>query len=97
VAAKRAKQQDLRKLKIQHQNRCQFTDRRTGRKCESTAYIDIDHKVPLCDGGKDMLANLTLACASHNRRRPRWSQADQPTYAQPLLKFASESPPPRSK
>jgi 5-methylcytosine-specific restriction endonuclease McrA len=82
---------DLRKLRIQHQGKCQHTDPRTGRKCESTAYIDIDHKIPLSAGGKDVLANLTLACASHNRRRPRWSPADQPTYA------LGESPPPRPK
>jgi hypothetical protein len=49
--------------------------------------------IQLCDGGKDELSNLTLACASHlNRRRPRWSQADQPTYAQPRLDLTSEPP-----
>lgn len=70
-----------RRIWIRDGGCCQFACQKTGRKCASTAFLDIDHRIPLGEGGTDEESNLTLACASHNRRRPFWKPDDQPLYA----------------
>ena len=67
-----------RQIWIRDQGRCQHTDPLTGRRCEASAFLDLDHAVPLSEGGPTTASNLRLACASHNRRRPRWESRDQP-------------------
>jgi hypothetical protein len=67
-----------RRITLRDLGRCQHTDPKTGRKCESTAFLDLDHRTPLSQGGTDDESNLRLSCASHNRRRPKWSDEDQP-------------------
>jgi len=81
-----------RRIWIRYQGRCQHTDPKTGRKCESSAFVDFDHRIALSQGGSDDESNLILACSSHNRRRPRWSTADQPTYAQPTYALLPSEP-----
>jgi hypothetical protein len=67
-----------RKVWIRDQGRCQHVDPKTGRKCEATAFLDYDHRVPLSHGGDDEESNIALSCASHNRNRPHWDLEDQP-------------------
>ena len=84
VSAQRAQRREAisvslrREIWIRDQGRCQHEDPLTGRKCGATAFLDFDHAVPVSAGGPATLANLRLACASHNRRRPRWASRDQP-------------------
>ena len=61
-----------RRIWIRDDGKCQHTDPQTGRKCETTAFLDYDHIVALADGGTDQESNLRLSCASHNRRRYFW-------------------------
>lgn len=49
--------------------RCTYVDPKTGRRCESTHYLQIDHIQPLALGGSHEPENLRLLCAQHNRRR----------------------------
>jgi 5-methylcytosine-specific restriction endonuclease McrA len=63
-----------RRVWIRCQSRCVYVDHTTGRICGSTAFLDIDHILPLSRGGTSEEANLRLACASHNRRRGDWER-----------------------
>jgi 5-methylcytosine-specific restriction endonuclease McrA len=67
-----------RRIWIRDQGRCQHTDPQTGRRCEATAYLDLDHITPVSQGGENQEENLRLACANHNRRRFHWEDRDQP-------------------
>lgn len=49
------------------QGKCSFKDFLTGRTCDSTHGIQIDHRHPISKGGANDLQNLTLLCASHNK------------------------------
>ena len=48
---------------------CCYQDPLTGVTCGSTHLVQIDHIVPVAQGGSDDIANLRLRCAVHNRRR----------------------------
>ena len=48
---------------------CCYHDPLTGVTCGSTHLVQIDHIVPVAQGGSDYIANLRLRCAVHNRRR----------------------------
>ena len=48
---------------------CCYQDPLTGVTCGSTHLVQIDHIVPVAQGGSDDIANLRLLCAVHNRRR----------------------------
>ena len=48
---------------------CCYQDPLTGVTCGSTHLLQIDHIVPVAQGGRDDIANLRLLCAVHNRRR----------------------------
>ena len=48
---------------------CCYQDPLTGVSCGSTHLVQIDHIVPLAQGGSDDISNLRLRCAVHNRRR----------------------------
>ena len=48
---------------------CCYRDPLTGVTCGSTHLVQIDHIVPVAQGGSDDIANLRLRCAVHNRRR----------------------------
>lgn len=45
---------------------CDYTNPQTGRKCESTYQLQIDHRVPLALGGSDTPENLRVLCRTHN-------------------------------
>ena len=48
---------------------CCYQDPLTGVTCGSTHLVQIDHIVPVAQGGSDDIVNLRLRCAVHNRRR----------------------------
>ncbi len=50
---------------------CQFVDRKTGRKCQSTFALQVDHLVPKWAGGRDESSNLQYLCAAHNAYKYR--------------------------
>jgi hypothetical protein len=49
------------------QGRCQYVDPKTDRKCGSQYFVQIEHRVPVCRGGTNDPANLTLHCFHHNQ------------------------------
>jgi hypothetical protein len=64
-----------RRVWIRCEGQCGYVDPTTGRVCGSTAFLDVDHVIPLSSGGPNDESNLRLACASHNRRRQNWEPA----------------------
>ena len=65
---------------------CCYQDPLTGVTCGSTHLVQIDHIVPLAQGGSDDISNLRLRCSVHNRRRdPRCAS------------YRSAAPPPRGR
>ncbi len=50
---------------------CQFRDQKTGRKCQSTFALQIDHIIPRWAGGGDDSKNLQYLCAAHNAYKYR--------------------------
>ncbi len=51
--------------------RCEYVSPATGRKCESTHALEVDHIIPVTAGGASTKENLRLLCDSHNRARAR--------------------------
>ena len=49
--------------------RCSYVDPQTGRRCNSTHLIEIDHIVPHALGGAADPGNLRLLCGAHHRHR----------------------------
>ena len=49
------------------QSRCEYTDPKSGKRCESRHRLQLDHIVPFSVGGKTDLTNLRLACPTHNQ------------------------------
>ncbi|MGZ3656561.1 MAG: HNH endonuclease [Bdellovibrionota bacterium] len=45
---------------------CVYRDAYSGRKCETTAFLQFDHIVPRSLGGSDTHENLRLLCREHN-------------------------------
>jgi hypothetical protein len=52
------------------QGRCRFVDAKSGRRCNSSYALEIDHITPYAKGGLTELRNLRLLCRTHN-----WLQA----------------------
>jgi hypothetical protein len=46
--------------------RCQFRAP-DGKRCESTQWIEFDHRRPFVDGGASTVENLRILCGTHNR------------------------------
>ncbi len=66
--------------------RCEYRDSQTGRRCEETKTLEIDHQVPLIFGGSSTPENLQILCRAHHRAKglsghPRASQANHPLMA----------------
>lgn len=51
------------------QSRCTYVDAQTGRRCEATHFLEIDHIVPFARGGLTQENNLRLLCRTHNQLR----------------------------
>jgi len=59
----------LRKKLIRQAIGCQFQHAGTGRVCGSKWQLQIDHLKPRWAGGNDVVSNLQVLCANHNRFR----------------------------
>lgn len=46
--------------------RCEYRDPKTGRQCESTYQVEIDHRLPWSLGGTHDPSNLQCLCRAHN-------------------------------
>jgi hypothetical protein len=55
-----------REVRADAHHRCQFTDSKTLRRCNSTYATEIDHITPKALGGKTEKSNLRLLCRTHN-------------------------------
>ena len=60
------------------QGRCCYRDPLTGRRCNSSHLLQIDHVLPVAQGGGADPANLRLACFAHHRLRHRNGLLPQP-------------------
>jgi hypothetical protein len=49
------------------QSRCGYVDPKSGRRCDSTYALELDHAVPYAKGGLTELTNLRLRCRAHNQ------------------------------
>jgi hypothetical protein len=45
---------------------CGYTDLKTGKKCGSQRFLQLDHREPYSLGGETSISNLRLRCAAHN-------------------------------
>jgi hypothetical protein len=48
---------------------CCATDEKTGRRCNSTKFLQLDHIIPFAQGGANTKENLRWLCGEHNRGR----------------------------
>jgi len=48
---------------------CCFVDSGSGRRCNSTRFLQLDHIEPFAEGGKNAKENLRWLCGEHNRAR----------------------------
>ena len=55
--------------------RCSYRDPLTGRRCNSSHLLQIDHLIPVAEGGGPEPFNLALACFSHHRMRHGYGPA----------------------
>jgi len=55
------------KIWVRDHGRCQFINRKTGRKCWSTHGLQVDHRFPFALGGEHSEKNLRLLCHQHNQ------------------------------
>ena len=63
-------QKDIKTLRRQ-QDCCQFINPLTGRRCQSTWKLQVDHKKSRWAGGTHSLENLQQLCAAHNKMKYR--------------------------
>ena len=49
--------------------RCAFICAKTGQRCGSTKFLEIDHKTPHSYGGSNNIENLQYLCSTHNKYR----------------------------
>ena len=75
TARRRAIPASVRRLVWERdQGCCYYRDPVTGRRCNSSHLLQIDHVLPVAQGGGTDPANLRLACFAHHRLRHRkWS------------------------
>ena len=60
------------------QGRCVYRDPLTGRRCTSSHLLQIDHLLPVAEGGGPDPANLAIRCFAHHRMRHGYGPAPPP-------------------
>jgi hypothetical protein len=56
------------KREIKKPGKCSYVDPKTGKNCDSTYFLEMDHVTPVALGGTNDLKNLRLYCRAHNQR-----------------------------
>ncbi len=57
----------IQRAVFQKDHCCQYTDKQTGKQCQSKWKLAIDHIQPVWAGGTNDPANLRILCAAHNQ------------------------------
>jgi hypothetical protein len=60
----------MRRYIIDRDKTCTYTH--NGTRCNSKAFLEVDHIVSYASGGKTELENLTLLCRAHNQHKSRY-------------------------
>ncbi|AFY02019.1 HNH endonuclease [Bdellovibrio bacteriovorus] len=60
-----------RELFKKAQYRCEYRDTFSGKKCQSSYQLQIDHRIPVALGGSDRAENLRVLCRTHNLAEAR--------------------------
>ncbi|MBO9668089.1 MAG: HNH endonuclease, partial [Bdellovibrio sp.] len=61
----------VKKIVLNHDKCCQFKDRKTGKICGSTRFLQVDHRQAVWAGGSNDLQNLQILCSRHNQHKYR--------------------------
>ena len=67
-----------RRVWLRDGGRCRYRDPLSGRRCNSSYLLQIDHLLPVAQGGGEDPANLRLACFAHHRMRHGYGPAAPP-------------------
>ncbi len=67
-----------RRFVYQRDQNCQYIDPKTQKKCGTRFQLEIDHIIPVSEGGSDEVENLRLYCRTHNQYRLKYPRHDQP-------------------
>ena len=67
VSQRKSVPKAMRQKIFQQFSSCQYTDKRTNKKCNSNWQLQLEHIQPLWANGIDSLDNLTVFCGLHNR------------------------------
>jgi hypothetical protein len=59
--------QTKRNLWKKYDSKCSYKDPRTGKKCNSSYFLEIEHITPKAKGGTNNIENLKLYCRAHNQ------------------------------
>ena len=79
AASRRAIPAAVRRLVWQRdQGRCCYRDPISGRRCTSAHLLQLDHLLPVAQGGGADPENLRLLCSAHHRQRHRGVPVTQP-------------------
>ena len=79
AACRRAIPAAVRRLVWQRdQGRCCYRDPISGRRCTSAHLLQLDHLLPVAQGGGADPENLRLVCSAHHRQRHRGVPVTQP-------------------
>jgi len=67
--------QKTKKLMLAKSQGCEFVDHRTGQRCGSQWFLQVDHKQSVWAGGTSVQANAQLLCSQHNRLKYQREQS----------------------
>ncbi len=70
TASRKIKPSDRKRI-LSEQNCCQYVDPRTGKKCQSRWFLQVDHRQPRWAEGSNQFENLQILCSAHNRHKYR--------------------------
>lgn len=59
------------------EGKCTYIESKSGRRCGSTSFIEIDHIIPHALGGETTFENLRLYCKTHNLEAARKTYGDR--------------------
>jgi hypothetical protein len=57
---------ERRRLLVKADYRCEYVNRETNKRCQSTYQLQIDHEIPIARGGTNAPENLRVLCRTHN-------------------------------